>query len=157
MEVFSNASDGGLTRIPPMRVSSNLSRWRTPRDSTSKNQPNSSIGIPDIETHLPKSRTTRKHFRWRSSSTKPKNYPRLRPTKPGRCEGFSTYPRTYDLVHANGLFRLYQDRCRLEGILLEMDRILRPEGCYWVHYKCGKSAQATAGSKTLDFALTNER
>nr|KYP35726.1 hypothetical protein KK1_043223 [Cajanus cajan] len=44
------------------------------------------------------------------------------------CEGFSTYPRTYDLIHANGLFSLYQDKCNLEDILLEMDRILRPEG-----------------------------
>ncbi|KAI9088908.1 hypothetical protein K1719_029187 [Acacia pycnantha] len=44
------------------------------------------------------------------------------------CEGFSTYPRTYDLVHAQGLFSLYQDKCSMEDILLEMDRILRPEG-----------------------------
>ncbi|XP_058096516.1 probable methyltransferase PMT2 [Magnolia sinica] len=44
------------------------------------------------------------------------------------CEGFSTYPRTYDLIHANGLFSLYQSKCKLEDILLEMDRILRPEG-----------------------------
>ncbi|KAG5028421.1 hypothetical protein JHK87_011935 [Glycine soja] len=44
------------------------------------------------------------------------------------CEGFSTYPRTYDLIHANGLFSMYQDKCNLEDILLEMDRILRPEG-----------------------------
>ncbi|KAK6146418.1 hypothetical protein DH2020_020287 [Rehmannia glutinosa] len=44
------------------------------------------------------------------------------------CEGFSTYPRTYDLVHANGLFNLYRDKCQFEDILLELDRILRPEG-----------------------------
>ncbi|KAL7240843.1 hypothetical protein ACSBR2_006482 [Camellia fascicularis] len=44
------------------------------------------------------------------------------------CEGFSTYPRTYDLIHANGLFSLYNDKCNFEDILLEMDRILRPEG-----------------------------
>ncbi|GMH26747.1 hypothetical protein Nepgr_028590 [Nepenthes gracilis] len=44
------------------------------------------------------------------------------------CEGFSTYPRTYDLLHANALFSLYKDKCNLEDILLEMDRILRPEG-----------------------------
>ncbi|KAJ7952643.1 S-adenosyl-L-methionine-dependent methyltransferases superfamily protein [Quillaja saponaria] len=42
------------------------------------------------------------------------------------CEGFSTYPRTYDLIHANGLFGLYQNTCNLEDILIEMDRILRP-------------------------------
>lgn len=44
------------------------------------------------------------------------------------CEGFSTYPRTYDLIHANGVFSLYQNKCNFEDILLEMDRILRPEG-----------------------------
>ncbi|KAJ6308532.1 hypothetical protein OIU76_018168 [Salix suchowensis] len=44
------------------------------------------------------------------------------------CEGFSTYPRTYDFIHAKGVFSLYQNKCNLEDILLEMDRILRPEG-----------------------------
>ncbi|KAJ0974557.1 hypothetical protein J5N97_016522 [Dioscorea zingiberensis] len=44
------------------------------------------------------------------------------------CEAFSTYPRTYDLIHADGVFSIYQDRCDITYILLEMDRILRPEG-----------------------------
>ncbi|KAK8584156.1 hypothetical protein V6N12_068404 [Hibiscus sabdariffa] len=44
------------------------------------------------------------------------------------CEAFSTYPRTYDLIHANGIFSLYMNKCKAEDILLEMDRILRPEG-----------------------------
>ncbi|KAJ4756330.1 S-adenosyl-L-methionine-dependent methyltransferases superfamily protein [Rhynchospora pubera] len=44
------------------------------------------------------------------------------------CEAFSTYPRTYDLIHADGVFSLYQSKCKMEDILLEMDRILRPEG-----------------------------
>ncbi|XP_057951736.1 probable methyltransferase PMT2 [Malania oleifera] len=44
------------------------------------------------------------------------------------CEAFSTYPRTYDFIHANGVFSLYRDKCSAESILLEMDRILRPEG-----------------------------
>ncbi|KAM7475620.1 hypothetical protein LguiB_022863 [Lonicera macranthoides] len=44
------------------------------------------------------------------------------------CEAFSTYPRTYDLIHASGVFSLYKSKCNLEDILLEMDRILRPEG-----------------------------
>lgn len=26
------------------------------------------------------------------------------------CEAFSTYPRTYDLIHANNIFSIYQDR-----------------------------------------------
>ncbi|KAH9679799.1 putative methyltransferase PMT6 [Citrus sinensis] len=47
------------------------------------------------------------------------------------CEPFSTYPRTYDLVHANHLFSHYKNRgevCSLEDIMLEMDRIIRPQG-----------------------------
>nr|AAU90305.2 Methyltransferase, putative [Solanum tuberosum] len=52
----------------------------------------------------------------------------LRSRLPPKCEAFSTYPRTYDLIHASGLFSLYKDKCEFEDILLEMDRILRPEG-----------------------------
>ncbi|XP_019189538.1 PREDICTED: probable methyltransferase PMT15 [Ipomoea nil] len=44
------------------------------------------------------------------------------------CEAMSTYPRTYDFIHADGIFTLYKDRCEIEDILLEMDRILRPQG-----------------------------
>ncbi|GMH29559.1 hypothetical protein Nepgr_031402 [Nepenthes gracilis] len=44
------------------------------------------------------------------------------------CEAMSTYPRTYDLIHADSIFTLYKDRCEMEDIVLEMDRILRPEG-----------------------------
>ncbi|KAF5734146.1 S-adenosyl-L-methionine-dependent methyltransferases superfamily protein [Tripterygium wilfordii] len=44
------------------------------------------------------------------------------------CEAFSSYPRTYDLIHGNDLFILYKDKCSMEDILLEVDRILRPEG-----------------------------
>ncbi|KAF7090411.1 hypothetical protein CFC21_093165 [Triticum aestivum] len=44
------------------------------------------------------------------------------------CEGTSTYPRTYDLIHADSVFTLYKNRCEMDTILLEMDRVLRPEG-----------------------------
>ncbi|PKA53053.1 putative methyltransferase PMT2 [Apostasia shenzhenica] len=44
------------------------------------------------------------------------------------CEVFSTYPRSYDLIHASGVLSLYQNKCEMDDILLEMDRILRPEG-----------------------------
>ncbi|KAL7590730.1 hypothetical protein Lser_V15G37324 [Lactuca serriola] len=47
------------------------------------------------------------------------------------CEPFPTYPRTYDMLHANGLLSyLVSERCSITNLLLEMDRILRPEG--WV-------------------------
>ncbi|KAK2659769.1 hypothetical protein Ddye_006302 [Dipteronia dyeriana] len=49
------------------------------------------------------------------------------------CEAFPTYPRTYDMVHAEGLLSLEsgeQRRCSTLDIFTEIDRILRPEG--WV-------------------------
>ncbi|KAJ6426880.1 hypothetical protein OIU84_022466 [Salix udensis] len=44
------------------------------------------------------------------------------------CEAFSTYPRTYDLLHLDGLFTAESHRCDMKNVLLEMDRILRPTG-----------------------------
>ncbi|XP_049404547.1 probable methyltransferase PMT7 [Solanum stenotomum] len=47
------------------------------------------------------------------------------------CDPFPTYPRSYDLLHANNLLSHYKGRdegCLLEDIMLEMDRILRPQG-----------------------------
>lgn len=44
------------------------------------------------------------------------------------CESFSTYPRSYDLLHADHLFSSLKKRCTLEGVIVEVDRILRPEG-----------------------------
>lgn len=47
------------------------------------------------------------------------------------CEPFSTYPRTYDLVHAFRIFSHYKDNregCLMEDIMLEIDRIIRPQG-----------------------------
>ncbi|XP_068639050.1 probable pectin methyltransferase QUA2 [Aristolochia californica] len=49
------------------------------------------------------------------------------------CEAFPTYPRTYDLLHAEGLLSLQfsqYHKCSMFDLFLEMDRILRPEG--WV-------------------------
>ncbi|KAL5990555.1 hypothetical protein ACLOJK_011457 [Asimina triloba] len=47
------------------------------------------------------------------------------------CEAFSTYPRTYDLLHAWTLFSDIEKKgcaSSAEDLLLEMDRILRPTG-----------------------------
>ncbi|CAL0308188.1 unnamed protein product [Lupinus luteus] len=44
------------------------------------------------------------------------------------CEAMSTYPRTYDFIHGDSVFSLYHNRCNMEDILLEMDRVLRPQG-----------------------------
>lgn len=46
-----------------------------------------------------------------------------------RCESFSTYPRTYDLLHAWLLMsEVEKQGCSVEDLLIEMDRILRPLG-----------------------------
>jgi len=44
------------------------------------------------------------------------------------CQSFSTYPRTYDLLHADHLFSKLKKRCQLEPVMVEVDRILRPGG-----------------------------
>lgn len=45
------------------------------------------------------------------------------------CEAFSTYPRTYDLLHAWTVFSdIERKGCSAEDLLIEMDRILRPKG-----------------------------
>ncbi|CAN8316141.1 unnamed protein product [Cochlearia groenlandica] len=46
------------------------------------------------------------------------------------CESFNTYPRTYDLLHADHLFSTLRKRCGLESVMAEVDRILRPEGTF---------------------------
>ncbi|KAD7480176.1 hypothetical protein R6Q59_008946 [Mikania micrantha] len=48
------------------------------------------------------------------------------------CEPFDTYPRTYDLLHAAGLFSIEQKRCNITSIMIEMDRILRPGGRVYI-------------------------
>ncbi|XP_072056516.1 probable methyltransferase PMT10 isoform X4 [Arachis hypogaea] len=50
------------------------------------------------------------------------------------CEPFDTYPRTYDLLHASGLFSIEKNRkkCNMSTIMLEMDRMLRPGGHVYI-------------------------
>ncbi|XP_028775191.1 probable methyltransferase PMT3 isoform X2 [Neltuma alba] len=50
------------------------------------------------------------------------------------CEAFSTYPRTYDLLHAWTIFSdIIEKECSPEDLLIEMDRILRPKGFVIIH------------------------
>ncbi|KDP32665.1 hypothetical protein JCGZ_13663 [Jatropha curcas] len=44
------------------------------------------------------------------------------------CESFSTYPRSYDLLHADHLFSKLKKRCKLASVMAEVDRIVRPGG-----------------------------
>ncbi|XP_057862936.2 probable methyltransferase PMT23 isoform X2 [Cryptomeria japonica] len=49
------------------------------------------------------------------------------------CESFNTYPRTYDLLHADHLFSNLAFKCNMVDIIIEMDRILRPQGWVIIH------------------------
>eukprot|EP00244_Chara_vulgaris_P013459 TRINITY_DN769_c0_g1_i1.p1 TRINITY_DN769_c0_g1~~TRINITY_DN769_c0_g1_i1.p1 ORF type:complete len:603 (+),score=95.09 TRINITY_DN769_c0_g1_i1:436-2244(+) len=55
------------------------------------------------------------------------------------CEAFDTYPRTYDVLHVSGLFSEQYDKfhskCEVIDVLIEMDRVLRPEGVVIFHDK----------------------
>lgn len=65
-----------------------------------------------------------------------------------RCEAFSTYPRTYDLLHAWNVFSdIEKAGCSTEDLLLEMDRILRPMGLVIIR---DRSATVDRISKYLD-------
>ncbi|KNA05898.1 hypothetical protein SOVF_186090 [Spinacia oleracea] len=47
------------------------------------------------------------------------------------CEAFPSYPRTYDMIHADGLLSLetgQHQKCTMLDIFLDIDRLLRPEG-----------------------------
>ncbi|CAI0392953.1 unnamed protein product [Linum tenue] len=48
------------------------------------------------------------------------------------CESYSTYPRTYDLLHADHLLSKLKTRCKLVPVLAEVDRMLRPGGTFIV-------------------------
>ncbi|KAM7253285.1 hypothetical protein ACFE04_025903 [Oxalis oulophora] len=70
----------------------------------------------------------------------------------GVCEAFPSYPRTYDLVHADGLLFLQsgqQHRCTLLDLFTEIDRLLRPEG--WVIIR--DTARLVESARTLTTRL----
>ncbi|XP_026446764.1 probable pectin methyltransferase QUA2 isoform X1 [Papaver somniferum] len=61
------------------------------------------------------------------------------------CEPFPSYPRTYDMVHAEGLLSLHSNhlhRCPMLDLFIEIDRLLRPEG--WVLFRDKASLIGTA-------------
>lgn len=77
------------------------------------------------------------------------------------CEPFSTYPRTYDLIHVTSIESLIKilgsgkNRCNLVDLMVEMDRILRPEGTVVIRDspevidKIGRIAQAVRWTATI--------
>ncbi|XLS86418.1 hypothetical protein HN51_036584, partial [Arachis hypogaea] len=42
------------------------------------------------------------------------------------CKSFSTYPRSYDFLHADYLFSRLKKMCNFQVVVAEIDQILRP-------------------------------
>ncbi|WCJ43471.1 S-adenosyl-L-methionine-dependent methyltransferases superfamily protein [Euphorbia peplus] len=69
------------------------------------------------------------------------------------CESFSTYPRTYDLLHADHLFSTIKKRCNLVAVMAEVDRILRPEGKLIVRDKLEIVNEVESMAKSLHWEI----
>ncbi|KAB2603672.1 methyltransferase PMT24 [Pyrus ussuriensis x Pyrus communis] len=72
------------------------------------------------------------------------------------CESFSTYPRSYDLLHADHLFSVLKKRCSLVAVIAEVDRILRPEGklILWDNAETLNEIESMAKSLQWDIRFT---
>ncbi|KAJ0588024.1 putative S-adenosyl-L-methionine-dependent methyltransferase [Helianthus annuus] len=69
------------------------------------------------------------------------------------CESFSTYPRTYDLLHADHLFSDIKKRCKLQSLMAEVDRILRPEGKLIVRDNIETIAEVENMAKSMNWIV----
>ncbi|KAK4490685.1 hypothetical protein RD792_001377 [Penstemon davidsonii] len=70
------------------------------------------------------------------------------------CESFSTYPRTYDLLHADHLFSRLKKRCKLVGVMAEVDRIARPGGKLIVRDEASTIKEVENLLKSLHWEVT---
>ncbi|KAK1310578.1 putative methyltransferase PMT26 [Acorus calamus] len=69
------------------------------------------------------------------------------------CESFNTYPRTYDLLHADHLFSKLSKRCKLTSVMAEVDRILRPEGKLIVRDKVATITELENMARSLQWEV----
>ncbi|KAK8704266.1 hypothetical protein V6N13_047893 [Hibiscus sabdariffa] len=69
------------------------------------------------------------------------------------CESFNTYPRTYDVLHADHLFSSIQKRCKLVTVIAEVDRILRPEGKLIVRDTAETISEVESMAKSLQWEI----
>ncbi|CAI0459772.1 unnamed protein product [Linum tenue] len=69
------------------------------------------------------------------------------------CESFSTYPRTYDLIHADHLLSKLKTRCKLVPVLAEVDRVLRPGGVFIVRDESSTIGEVENILKSLHWEL----
>ncbi|XP_022768048.1 probable methyltransferase PMT24 [Durio zibethinus] len=69
------------------------------------------------------------------------------------CESFNTYPRTYDVLHADYLFSSIKKRCKLVTVIAEVDRILRPEGKLIVQDNAETISEVESMAKSLQWEI----
>ncbi|KAJ6802264.1 putative methyltransferase PMT24 isoform X2 [Iris pallida] len=69
------------------------------------------------------------------------------------CESFSTYPRTYDLLHADRLFSQLKKRCKILPTVVEIDRIVRPGGKLIVRDESGIVSELETLLKSLHWEI----
>ncbi|KAE9607742.1 hypothetical protein Lal_00013394 [Lupinus albus] len=72
------------------------------------------------------------------------------------CESFSTYPRTYDLLHADRLFSKLKKRCNLVPVIAEVDRIVRPGGKLIVRDESSALEEVENLLKSLHWEITSK-
>ncbi|CAK8570537.1 unnamed protein product [Lathyrus sativus] len=70
------------------------------------------------------------------------------------CESFNTYPRTYDLLHANKIFSNLKTRCKLIPAIAEVDKILRPGGHLVVRDELSVVDEVENLVKSLNWEIT---
>ncbi|KAG6405905.1 hypothetical protein SASPL_133499 [Salvia splendens] len=69
------------------------------------------------------------------------------------CESFSTYPRSYDLLHADHLFSKIKKKCNFMALVAEVDRILRPEGKIIIRDKVDVITELEAIFKSIQWDI----
>ncbi|KAJ6840417.1 putative methyltransferase PMT24 isoform X2 [Iris pallida] len=69
------------------------------------------------------------------------------------CESFSTYPRTYDLLHADRMFSQLKKRCKILPTVVEIDRIVRPGGKLIVRDESGTVSELETLLKSLHWEI----
>ncbi|XP_057729134.1 probable methyltransferase PMT24 [Arachis stenosperma] len=69
------------------------------------------------------------------------------------CESFSTYPRSYDLLHADSLLSKLKDRCNIVAVIAEVDRMLRPEGYLIVRDNVETTSEIESIAKSLHWDI----
>uniref|UniRef100_A0A7C9CJS7 Methyltransferase n=2 Tax=Opuntia streptacantha TaxID=393608 RepID=A0A7C9CJS7_OPUST len=69
------------------------------------------------------------------------------------CESFNTYPRSYDLLHADHLFSDLKKRCNFVAVMAEVDRILRPETWLIVRDDAETVSEVESMAKSLQWRI----